>query len=119
MADMRSIATASEAYNVDHNTYPTSDARDARVVLVEELESNLEPLYIRTFPTRDSWGNPFSYWSDDQSHVIVSLGDDGTERVDYAAGDDPLSAVAQGETDTPGAEIVFSDGSFVRWSEIL
>jgi len=71
LAGARSLATAVEAYKIDHQRYPA--AKNA-----EELRASIEPTYIGTAPTTDAWGTPILYRvSDDgRSYVIASAGSD-------------------------------------------
>src|SRR5437867_5795441 len=54
MADIRSIGTATEAYSVDTNIYPT--AADATA-----LKTVLETTYIKKMPMQDGWNNNIVY----------------------------------------------------------
>src|SRR5215212_5240736 len=45
MADIRTIATAVEAYATDHNRYPPPG----------ELESSVVPTYVKSLPKVDGW----------------------------------------------------------------
>src|ERR1041385_1722003 len=71
MADMRSLATASEAYGTDYNKYP-----DAKTLA--ELANAIAPTYIRVVPEKDGWGTPFAYFvsADHQTYRFVSAGPD-------------------------------------------
>jgi len=71
MADMRSLATASEAYATDNNKYP-----DAKTIA--ELGKLIVPIYIRVAPQKDGWGTPFRYAvsADLQTYRFVSAGPD-------------------------------------------
>ena len=73
MADMRSLATASEAYATDTNKYP-----DAKTIA--ELGKLIVPIYIRVAPEKDGWGTPFRYAvsADLQTYRFVSAGPDKT-----------------------------------------
>ena len=103
MADMRTVATASEAYATDTNKYP--DAKK-----IEELRPILAPTYIRNLPTTDAWGTPFAYFvSPDFSHYrFVSAGPDKKF--------DP-SSLGIGKKPAKSDDIVFEDGTFVLWPE--
>jgi|ERR1051325_2220433 type II secretory pathway pseudopilin PulG len=70
MSDMRSIATAIEAYATDHNRYP--DAKD-----IADVAKAVQPMYIRSTPLRDAWGNNFRIESNASGYRIVSCGSDG------------------------------------------
>ena len=72
-ADMRTIATAVEAWATDKNQYPPGNtAADLRPVLV--------PTYIREIPAVDGWGTAFKYecWpaGECSSYAIASAGGD-------------------------------------------
>ncbi len=71
IADANSLRTSVQAYAIDNNHYPL-------VTNIEELRPLLEPIYIRTMPTKDAWGTPFVYRSvdDGKSFVIASAGSD-------------------------------------------
>jgi hypothetical protein len=73
-ADMRSLATAVEAYSTDQSdeTYPV--ATD-----LAGLKTALKDVYMKNFPEKDMWGHPYEYVvSPDRKHYrIVSAGADG------------------------------------------
>src|SRR5438045_5927489 len=54
MADLRTIATATEAYATDTNRYP-------RVTSIEELRALIQPRYIKVMPIVDGWGHTYRY----------------------------------------------------------
>src|SRR3989441_9161008 len=54
MADIRTVATASEAYATDKNRYP--NATD-----MSSLETELVPTYIKVLPRTDGWNHPLKY----------------------------------------------------------
>jgi general secretion pathway protein G len=110
MADMRSIATACEAYAVDNEMYP--DAKS-----IAALKPFLVPEYIRHMPEKDGWERAFQYqaWKADDtqkgptSYMIVSLGKDGTA---------DAQNYYEGVTTTSfNNDIVFSDGTFWQYPE--
>lgn len=72
MADIRTIATAIEAWSIDSDdqTYPRGD--------YASLEALLVPDYLAAMPDRDMWGTPYAYTtSPDGAHYrIVSAGSD-------------------------------------------
>lgn len=72
IADLFTLAIASEAYATDANRYP--DAHD-----LEHLRALLQPTYVRNMPDVDGWGNPFVYAvsSNHQEYRFVSGGPDG------------------------------------------
>ena len=77
MADLRTVATALEAYATDHNRYP--EATD-----VSSLNSALVPTYVRVVPGNDGWAHAMRYsaWSSDgarvNSYAVASGGKDGS-----------------------------------------
>ena len=108
MADIRSVATAAEAYAADEEEYP-------RGATLAELSPALTPAYIKTLPTVDGWGTPMKYecWSDDGTscthYAVGSAGADKTwER-------ESLRDYVQDATQNFNADIVFADGKFVRY----
>lgn len=73
-ADMRWIATAAEAYAVDHDRYPeTSDIAQLADTLADYVPDAAGAL-ART----DPWGRPYRWISDGRNYRIVSGGRDGT-----------------------------------------
>ncbi len=96
MADIRSIATAIDAYAVDHDVYPKAQN-------VTQLQAIVQPKYIRVMPTVDGWGNAFEVSSSDAGYEIFSHGKDGV-------GDD----CTPGSTVRFNDEICFADGEFTR-----
>lgn len=111
MGDMRSIATAVEAYSVDNNFYPKLSTAGA---VKPVLEHYLEPTYIKVIPASDGWrmnmhwmgstvGDTYTIWSGAKGHVQTET------TVTY--------------TTTLGArtdfidDIIYSVGSFVQYPE--
>jgi general secretion pathway protein G len=116
MADARTIGTAIESYSIDNNVYPWQ----ARGLLeVAAVETELAPVYVRTLPHSDAWGNPFLYWSDGTSYLVVSSGADGLLDRSYLvdAGGIDESAFT-GEFDDPNNDIVFANGQFTQWPKL-
>ena len=114
MADMRTLATAVESYQVDNNQYPTAAcATTIFSAIGTKVNSSsfalLTPTYIAQPPTKDGWGNYLYY------NV------QGTPITDYniASGgkDNATSAVVCGTTTNFNADIVYSDGTFIQWPE--
>ena len=112
MADIRSVATAVEAYAADHKQYPNA-------IDVGGLSSELTPTYIRAVPAVDGWGHSLHYdaWvsqgSTLDSYAIGSGGKDGVflhdSLRDYLA--------HPGVTRNFNDDIVYSNGSFVQYPE--
>ncbi|HEX8169215.1 MAG TPA: type II secretion system protein GspG [Thermoanaerobaculia bacterium] len=108
MADMRSIATATEAYATDKNEYPHASSLD-------ELASALTPTYMREVPRLDGWSHLYRYdcWPRDgrcQSYAIASGGKDGA--FEHESLQEYTSGTATEKFD---CDIVFSNGSFVQY----
>src|SRR5687768_6244932 len=100
LADMRSIATALEAYSTDTNRYPSAD----------ELRQELAPKYIPAVPSVDGWGHPLRYecWNSQgegvcDAYVIGSAGKDG--KFEHEA----LTDYEEGATTNFDAGIIFSN----------
>lgn len=110
MADIRSLATASEAYATDVNHYP--EAND-----VTEVAKIIEPTYIRKAPLKDPWGNEYAYVvsSDHMHYRFVSAGSDGVFDWDSRRIEDLPPDFAGTPTDASSADIIFQDGQFVRF----
>jgi len=119
MADMRTIATAWEARATDTNKYnaagavsiPTKDAG------LSNLTYYLAPTYVKSFPTKDGWGNPWGVFVDQtwgatvaaQQYAIISGGKDGSI---VGASSEPGGATTNFDCD-----IVYSNGTFLQYSE--
>jgi Type II secretion system (T2SS), protein G len=103
MADMRTLATASEAYATDFNKYP--DAKR-----IDDLRPILVPTYIRVLPTSDAWGTPFAYLvsPDHQRYRFASAGPDKKF--------DP-SSLQLGTSPAKSDDVVFEDGKFLLGPE--
>ncbi|HUP46426.1 MAG TPA: type II secretion system protein GspG [Thermoanaerobaculia bacterium] len=109
MADIRSMATAVEAYAVDKNQYPDPDS----------LEQALVPTYIKTLPETDGWKQPLLYdcWSSSDegacdSYAIASGGRDGEFEFDS-----PDQYMGRGGTTNFDADIVMINGNFVQYPQ--
>jgi len=99
MANIRAIATAWEARATDKNSYR---------VAPRELARSLQPTYIRVFPHRDGWNGEFQFTSTDDTYTIRSLGSD--HKPDRVAN---LGGATTSFTD----DIIYSNGSFIRYPE--
>jgi general secretion pathway protein G len=111
MADLRSVATAVEAWSTDHRKYPEAADMNA-------LAPQLSPTYIKTVPRLDGWGKEMRYecWSsqgsgDCDAYALWSGGKDGVFE------HDKLSEYEGGATTNFNDDIVFSNGSFVRYPQ--
>jgi type II secretion system protein G len=113
MADMRSIATAIEAFSVDNNRYPAGGSP------LSDIRSSVEPRYIKKLPTVDAWNTPYNYIAGPtsataQQYTIASCGKDGGGSGSTCAA--PVDAYS-GPTTNFNNDIVFSQGSFIVFPE--
>jgi general secretion pathway protein G len=102
MGDIRAIASAIEAYTIDHSRYP--DATD-----IDGLRAILESDFIRTMPLADGWNNRFVAVSAAAGYTVASEGKDGAGGVTACAG-----APTCGNLDD---SIVFINGQFIQWPD--
>ena len=104
MADMRSLATATEAWATDKNRYPAANSMDA-------LTAEISPTYIRTVPREDGWGTPFVYIvsSDGMKYRFISAGPDKKMNPTSRRLSEPLQK---------SDDIVFDTGEFVQAPEL-
>ena len=105
MRDIRSIATAVEAYATDTDKYPQES----------ELKKVLVPTYIKELPEKDGWGTAYSYTvsSDGEHYRIASAGSDGvfawdTRKITLAEVKEPKYSEDLAE------DIVYQDGAFLQ-----
>jgi len=118
MSDMRSLATAWEAYAIDNKTYcPIGGSYvDLRWgnLSPRELQSMLSPMYLREMPVQDAWQHDFEFAVmcrsvEDQDYRIRSRGADGKrDDSEYVPGT-PTSSFSR--------DIVFGGGRFLQWPE--
>ena len=116
MADMRTIATAWEARATDLNKYNAAGALTlpASTIDVVNLQTYLSPTYVKTFPVKDGWGNPWAFREDQawgattsaQQYMIISYGKDGA-----------ASSYPGGATTAFDCDIVYSNGTFLQYPE--
>ena len=124
MADIRSIATAWEAYATDSNSYTAAGAASTSSTLTwscfvdfgyASLAGQCSPTYIRNMPQNDGWNNPYDFRVDDatpkagQEYVIRSRGKDN-------AGD-TIQVYSAGPRNVFECDIVYSMGAFVAYPE--
>ncbi len=102
MSSMRSIATAVEAYAIDHHKYPAGDH-------IEDATAAAGVIYIRVMPEKDGWGTTFRYWSDGLKYRIVSCGSDAKcdESTWTDISKDPLPSYKD--------DAVYQNGKFLRF----
>jgi general secretion pathway protein G len=115
MADIRNLAVAIEAYQVDYNNYPSATCAtnlytgDAFVSLTTSSFSNLSPTYIALPPVKDGWDN-FMYYSVDSSHNNYAIKSFGRDKTDDGV-------VNCGTTSNFNTDIVYADGTFIQYPE--
>jgi general secretion pathway protein G len=106
MADMRSVGTAVESYAVDVNFYPIQTAMAA----VVGTTLGIEPIYIKTAPTKDGWAGTVFYGSDTggsgSDYTIKSYGKDKKE-----------STASKGGTNDFDCDIIYQNGTFTAYPE--
>jgi type II secretory pathway pseudopilin PulG len=100
-ADMRTVATALEAWSIDHGGYPPTNGWTG----IEALREQLEPSYVDDLPTVDGWNGPLFYRSEGSAYQLVSAGRDGVL-------EDPLP---RAPVTTHGGDIVIDTGEAVAW----
>ena len=113
MVDMRTLATALEAYPVDNSMFPTAACSGGLyttpgAVLDDSSFAVLSPTYLANAPLRDGWGRFLIYNVDNGfgQYNILSLGRNGAS--------DTLSC---GTTTDFNDDILFSNGTFLQWPE--
>jgi type II secretory pathway pseudopilin PulG len=108
MADIRSVASAVEAYAVDTKHYPEASS-------IEELRPLLEPKYMTRVPSKDGWEHELRYACLParacETYVLSSAGKDGT----FETND--VEQYRGGGTKTFDSDIVYSNGSFLQYPE--
>jgi general secretion pathway protein G len=106
MSDIRSIATALEAYSVDFNFYPKGITG---TVTVDQLETYITPTFIKRLPLNDGWNQQLELTMDGvgQSYTLYSVAKDGAGGTGWTGG--PKTDFAD--------DIVFANGQFYQWPE--
>ena len=108
MADMRTIATAVEAYSTDENAFPAGD--------INAVEKVLVPTYIKKMPQKDMWGHAYAYSvSPDRQHYrIASAGADMNFEWDSLR----IAPVKEGEDvkyrERLEDDLIYADGRFLQ-----
>ena len=113
MGDMRSLATAIEAYAVDNNEYPTASCAEGLMTtqgatLTTGSFTLLTPTYIAQAPKQDGWGQFMEYFrsSPGDAYNLWSGGRDKT-----------FVAATCGTTTDFNDDIIYSNGTFLQWPE--
>jgi general secretion pathway protein G len=113
MGDMKSLATAIEAYATDQNFYPAAagftlpSGLSLPTGTLGTVPTSVSPTYLRVVPLVDGWSSYFTYGT-------------STSRSDFAlrsAGADGAleTAPAWGVTTNFNADIILVDGTFVQF----
>jgi len=107
------IFRAAASFAVDNNHYPGASTA---LVPVDELSSELVPVYVGELPTMDAWGRPLLYYSDGESFYLASFGADGEPDRSYYF-DLPCGLFGYGESPSTKitADIVQGCGQFIAW----
>jgi type II secretion system protein G len=113
MADMRSLATAVESYQVDNNQYPSAACATGLYTAIGTQVNTgsftlLKPTYIAQPPYVDGWSH-FLYYSLDNANNNYSIASSGRDTV--------TATVTCGTTTNFNSDIVYSDGTFIQWPE--
>ena len=112
MSDMRTMATAVEAYAVDNNVYPSAQCAGkftaVTVVLSDTSLSVLAPTYIANPVKKDGWSNFLLYntTSNNQEYGFRSMGRD-----------DVTGAIVCTTTTNFNDDILYTNGGFLQWPE--
>jgi type II secretion system protein G len=116
MGDMRTTATAIEAYAVDMNRYPPAAAYTLPAGItsfsttMSTMANYVSPTYVKAVPLSDGWNSWFMYAIDSvgSAYAMASYAKNGT--LDGATA--PV-----GPTTDFNQDIVYSNGSFLQWPE--
>jgi type II secretion system protein G len=123
MGDIRSIATAVEAYAVDFNRYPPAAAFAWGVGAAENLaqptntllavSGYISPTYIRVTPLADGWNSWFTYGvgGNGSAYTLVTTAKNGTINL-CPDGDGPMWLTTDFNSD-----IIYINGQFVQYPE--
>jgi general secretion pathway protein G len=113
MADMRTLATAIEAYAVDNNNYIAGTCAaglftDVGTAVTATSFTGLTPTYIASAPKVDGWGTAYVYNSPapQDKYNIRSYGRDKS-----------VGTTVCGTTTDFNDDIVYSNGTFLQWPE--
>ena len=113
MADMRTIATAWEARATDVNQYSAAGISwPASGSGISALSAILSPTYVKQLPVYDGWSREFKQGSTTSSYAIRSTGADKADDTS-----NPTSAASAITTGNFDCDIIYSDGTFVKYPE--
>jgi len=108
MADIRSIATAVESYQVDWNFYPKG------ATALSNLNGLVTPTYIKRVPDKDGWNQNMGFVSDGQGTAYTVW---STAKAGGDAGGSPTIAGTGGPKTDFIDDIIFVDGRYYQWPE--
>jgi general secretion pathway protein G len=118
MSDMRNIAIAWEARASDVGRYNAAGAQILATMPCDlvQLQTYLEPTYIKDLPVRDAWGTPFRGFLD------APLGDSSATAANYtivSAGRDQQFADPQvlGPFENYDCDLIYANGVFESYPE--
>jgi general secretion pathway protein G len=112
MSDMRTMATAVEAYAVDNNVYPSGQCTGkftaVTTTLTDTSLSVLAPTYIANPVKKDGWSNFFMYntTSSNQEYGFRSRGRDNV-----------AGAITCTTTTNFNDDILYTNGGFLQYPE--
>ena len=115
MGDMKSIATALEAYATDQNYYPAAagftlpSGLSLPTTTLGTVPGMLSPTYLRIVPLVDGWSSFFTYGTSPArgDFVLRSAGADGALE----------TTPTWGVTTNFNADIILVDGTFVQYPD--
>jgi general secretion pathway protein G len=115
MADMKTVATAIEAYAVDWNSYPAAagfmmpSGLSLPTGTLGSVSGSISPTYLRMLPLVDGWNSYFMYGSSttESDYALRSTGADGIAE----------TTPAFGATTDFNADIILVDSTFVQFPE--
>ena len=117
MGDMRTSATAIEAYAVDMNRYPpAAGSYDLPALTLSGTVGNnlykyVSPTYVKAIPLADGWNSWFVY-ATDANGTVYALFSGAKDGVVMGITGSPV-----GPTTDFNADVVYANGSFLQWPE--
>ncbi|HUR81631.1 MAG TPA: prepilin-type N-terminal cleavage/methylation domain-containing protein [Thermoanaerobaculia bacterium] len=110
MADIRSIAQAWETRNSESGQYTAAGFSFPSATPYDSMVNTLVPTYMRNIPRVDGWGRPLQFGTQGKIYGIRSSGRDGVYETD---------SYEQGAGENPDCDIVYANGNFVRYPDIV
>jgi len=115
MSDMRSIATAVEAYATDLNRYPPASGFTMPpglalpTLTLENTRPYLQPTYMKSVPVADGWNSWFLYGTTAamSEYALRTSGQGGV----------PQTTPSFGPTTEFTDDIILVNGQFVQWPD--